>query len=75
MGGGRGGGGGGDPPDPDVMGIAPPNPNPDRVSDKLIGNEPKIFNGERDQVEEFLTSWNFYQGLNRHTNVMRTPFD
>ena len=57
------------------MGIAPPNPNPDQVSDKLIGNEPKIFNGERDQVEEFLTSWNFYQGLNRRTNVMRTPFE
>ena len=60
-----GGGGGGDPPDP----------NPDQVSDKLIRNEPKIFNGERDQVEEFLTSWNLYQGLNQCTNVMRTPFD
>ena len=59
-----GGGGGGDPPNPDAAGEAPPYPNPDRISDKLIGNEPKIFNGERDQVEEFLTSWNLYQGLN-----------
>ena len=69
-----GGRGGGDPLNPDAAGEAPPNPNPDRISDKLIGNEPKIFNGERDQVEEFLTSWNLYQGLNRRTNVMRIPF-
>ena len=72
--GGRGGGGGGNPLNPDAAGEAPPNPNPDRISDKLIGNEPKIFNRERDQVEEFLTSWNLYQGLNRCTNVMRIPF-
>ena len=68
-------GGGGDPPNPDEAGAAPPHPNPNRISDKLIGNEPKIFNGERDQVEEFLTSWNLYQGLNRRTNVMSTPFN
>ena len=80
-GGGRGGGdpgdagGGGNPPNPDAAGAAPPNPHPDRISDKLIGNELKIFNGERDQVEEFLTSWNLYQGLNRCTNVMSILFD
>ena len=70
-----GGRGGGDPPDPNGAGVAPLNPNPDQISDKLIGNEPKIFNGERDQVKEFLTSWNLYHGLNQHTNVMRTPFN
>ena len=80
-GGGRGGGnpggsgGGGDPPDPDAAGVAPPDPNPNQISDNLIGNEPKVFNGERDQVEEFLTSWNLYQGLNQCTHMMRTPFD
>ena len=68
-------GGGGDPPNPDAAGAAPPNPNPDRISDKLIGNELKVFNGERDQVEEFLTSWNLYQGLNWRTHVMSIPFD
>ena len=41
----------------------------------MIGNEPSIFNGEREQVEEFLTTWNLYQGLNRNTTVMRVPFD
>ena len=68
-------GGGGDPPNPDAAGAAPPNPNPNRLNNKLIGNEPSIFNGEREQVEEFLTTWNLYQGLNRNTAVMSTPFD
>ena len=68
-------GGGGDPPNPDAAGAALPNPNPDRLNNKLIGNEPSIFNGEREQVEEFLTTWNLYQGLNRNTAVMSTPFD
>ena len=71
--GGRGGGGGGnpgdargggDPPNPNADGAAPLNPNPNRLNNKLIGNEPSIFNGEREQVEEFLTTWNLYQGLN-----------
>ena len=68
-------GGGGDPPNPNAAGAAPPNPNPDRLNKKLIGNEPSIFNGEREQVEEFLTTWNLYQGLNRNTAVMSIPFD
>ena len=72
---GGGGGGGGDPPNPDAAGAAPPNPNPERLNNKLIGNEPSIFNGEREQVEEFLTTWNLYQGLNRNTAVMSVPFD
>ena len=82
--GGRGGGGGGDPgdaggggdpPNPDAEGPAPPDPRPNRLNNKLIGNEPSIFNGEREQVEEFLTTWNLYQGLNRNTAVMSIPFD
>ena len=68
-------GGGGDPPNPDAAGAAPPNPNPNRLNNKLIGNEPSVFNGEREQVEEFLTTWNLYQGLNQNTAVMSIPFD
>lgn len=58
-------GGGGDPDNPE--GINPGNPvnPPNWVTDKLIGNEPKIFSGERDQVEGFLTSWILYHGLNQ----------
>ena len=68
-------GGGGDPLNPDAAGAVPPNPNPDRLNNKLIGNKPSVFNGEREQVEEFLTTWNLYQGLNRNTTVMSIPFD
>ena len=39
----------------------------------MIGKEPDIFTGERDKVEEFMTSWSVYQGINKQTRVMNNP--
>ena len=47
--------------------------NPGALSDKMIRNEPDIFTGDRDKVEEFMTSWNIYQGINKQTRVMNNP--
>ena len=64
-GGGGGGGGGG----PNPAGRADPA-NPGALLDKMIGKEPDIFTGDRDKVEEFMTSWSVYQGINKQTRVM-----
>ena len=65
--GGSGGGGSGDDPNPDSGGSGGggrPNPagsghtaDTGALLDKMIGKEPEIFTGERDKVEEFMTSW------------------
>ena len=39
----------------------------------MIGKEPEIFMGDRDKVEEFMTSWSVYQGINKQTRVMNNP--
>ena len=39
----------------------------------MIGKEPEIFTGDRDKVEEFMTSWSVYQGINKQTRVMNNP--
>ena len=39
----------------------------------MIGKEPDIFTGDRDKVEEFMTSWSIYQGINKQTRVMHNP--
>ena len=81
--GGSGGGGGGDDPDnsgggggggggPDPAGGANPA-DPGALSDKMIGKEPDVFTGDRDKVEEFMTSWSVYQGINKQTRVMNNP--
>ena len=36
----------------------------------MIGKEPEIFTGDRDKVEEFMTSWSVYHGINKQTRVM-----
>jgi hypothetical protein len=51
-----GAGGGGNPANAGGGG----NPPDNRLSDKLIGREPKIYNGDRAKVENFLTEWNVY---------------
>ena len=81
--GGLGGGGGGDDPGsssgggggggrPDLAGdggVA----NQGALLDKMIGKEPEIFTGDRDKVEEFMTSWSIYHGINKNTGVMNNP--
>ena len=77
-----GGGGGGD--DPNLSGGGGggggPNPagganaaDPGALLDKMIGKEPDVFTGDRDKVEEFMTSWSVYQGINKQTRVMHNP--
>ena len=44
--------------------------DPGALSDKMISKEPDIFTGDRDKVEEFMTSWSVYQGINKQTRVM-----
>jgi hypothetical protein len=61
-------GGGGDPEQP------LDNPG-DRLTDKLIGREPEIFDGDRTKVEGFMTEWNVYRALNDRTRVMATPLE
>jgi hypothetical protein len=66
-----GAGGGGDPADAGGGG----NPPNGQLSDKLIGREPEIYDGERAKVENFLTEWNVYRALNDQTRVMATPLE
>ena len=39
----------------------------------MIGKEPEIFTGDRDKVEEFMTSWSVYHRINKQTRVMNNP--
>jgi hypothetical protein len=66
-----GAGGGGNPANAGGGG----NPPDNRLSDKLIGREPKIYNGDRAKVENFLTEWNVYRALNDQTQVMAMPLE
>src|ERR1700677_4621331 len=81
IGGGPPGGGGGGPPgggggrgSPGAN-LAPlPGLGAQRGSDKLIGNPPSIFNGDKSKSEEFSTQWQLYEGVNTTNNQMRIPF-
>ena len=39
----------------------------------MNGKEPEIFTGDRDKVEEFMTSWSVYHRINKQTRVMNNP--
>ena len=67
--GGRGGGGGGNPPpSPAAGGHAGGGDN------KLFGQPPDVFTGDRSKTKEFLTQWELYQNLNHLSNVMGVPY-
>jgi hypothetical protein len=53
------------PPAPAVMGGR---------SDKLVGNTPLIFKGERNKAEEFITQWQLYEGVNITNDLMRNAY-
>jgi hypothetical protein len=53
------------PPAPAVMGGR---------SDKLVGNTPTIFKGERSRAEEFITQWQLYEGVNITNDLMRNAY-
>jgi hypothetical protein len=42
--------------------------------DKLVGNPPLIFKGDRDKAEEFITQWQLYEGVNITNNLMRNAY-
>ena len=39
----------------------------------MTGKEPEIFTRDHDKVEEFMTSWSVYHGINKQTRVMNNP--
>jgi hypothetical protein len=53
------------PPAPAVMGGR---------NDKLVGNTPLIFKGERSRAEEFITQWQLYEGVNITNDLMRNAY-
>jgi hypothetical protein len=62
--------GGGGPPVP-----LPPAPIiPGGRGDKLVGNPPLIFKGDRDKAEEFITQWQLYKGVNITNDLMRNAY-
>jgi hypothetical protein len=65
-----GAGGGGNPANPGGG-----NPPDGQLSDKLIGREPDVYDGDQAKVENFLTEWNVYQALNDQTQIMATPLE
>ncbi|KAH9164703.1 hypothetical protein EDB89DRAFT_2077789 [Lactarius sanguifluus] len=66
----HGGGGGGPPGGGGFPGIAPIG-NPPRSSDRLLGNPPMIFNGNRTKALQFRAQWNLYQGINSHCHSVQ----
>ena len=69
-GGGNPGGGGGNPGGPGGGGGG----NPAAPHDKLSGQQPMIFEGDRRKSEAFMQEWNIYQGINHFTPQMINPF-
>jgi hypothetical protein len=43
-------------------------------NDKLVGNTPLIFKGERHRAEEFITQWQLYEGVNITNDLMRNAY-
>jgi hypothetical protein len=79
-GGGPPGGGPFGPPGGGPPGGGPPMPIPPAPvvmggrNDKLVGNTPLIFKGERSKAEEFITQWQLYEGVNITNDLMRNAY-
>jgi hypothetical protein len=76
-GGGPPGGGppGGGPPGGGLPAPIPPAPViPGGRNDKLVGNTPLIFKGDRSRAEEFITQWQLYEGVNITNDLMRNAY-
>jgi hypothetical protein len=61
---------GGGPPAP----IPPAPVIPGGRNDKLVGNTPLIFKGDRSRAEEFITQWQLYEGVNITNDLMRNAY-
>ena len=75
-GGGSGGGGGGGSgaPSPGPGGVGQGAPLPPHVDNKLYGQRPDIFTGDKQKAREFITQWDLYWSLNFNAAMMRTPY-
>jgi hypothetical protein len=68
------------PPGGGLPGGGPPAPIPPAPAvmggrnDKLVGNTPLIFKGERSRAEEFITQWQLYEGVNITNDLMRNAY-
>jgi hypothetical protein len=69
------------PPGGGPPGGGPPMPIPPAPviggggrNDKLVGNTPLIFKGERNRAEEFITQWQLYEGVNITNDLMRNAY-
>ena len=51
-----------------------PQPQGHHGGDKLVGNPPLVFKGDRTKSEEFATQWSLYEGVNINNSQMRNPF-
>jgi hypothetical protein len=65
--------GGGGPPRGGMPPL-PPAPIPIQGTDKLVGNPPHIFTGDRTKSEEFITQWEMYEGVNISNNLMHNAY-
>jgi hypothetical protein len=71
---------GGGPPGGGPPGGGPPMPIPPAPiipggrNDKLVGNTPLIFKGDRSRAEEFITQWQLYEGVNITNDLMRNAY-
>jgi hypothetical protein len=67
---------GGGPPGGGPPGGGPPAPAPVQMpgTDKLMGNPPHIFTGDRTKSEEFITQWEMYEGVNISNNLMHNAY-
>jgi hypothetical protein len=65
---------GGGPPGGGAPVPIPPAPATGGRSDKLVGNTPLIFKGERSRAEEFITQWQLYEGVNITNDLMRNAY-
>jgi hypothetical protein len=61
---------GGGPPMP----IPPAPVIPGGRNNKLVGNTPLIFTGDRARAEEFITQWQLYKGVNITNDLMRNAY-
>jgi hypothetical protein len=61
---------GGGPPMP----ILPAPAVGGRRNDKLVGNTPLIFTGDRSRAEEFIMQWQLYEGVNITNDLMRNAY-
>ena len=65
------GGGGGQPQGPEAGGV-PQLAHP--LMEKFVGNSPIIFTGDRSKMEQLLTQWELYCGVNNNNLLMRNAY-